>query len=145
MTNQLRNVNLVSEDDIDSLRAFLDGHGYRAFEIDGEAITDAETFFAEGVSSLPQDPPLSGRVNWDALRDSLWGGLDELGAGQVAFVWTHVDRMLEHGLGDLLIAVGCFTQLGFEVATKQHGISQPVSLLIFLLGKGDNFRPFGGG
>jgi hypothetical protein len=52
---------------------------FKVLELDGETITDAQSLFAEINRKLPLDPPLSGRVNWDALSDSLWGGLEKLG------------------------------------------------------------------
>ena len=141
----MRIVNLVNQESLEFLKRFLSQNSFRIFELDEHDIKDAQSFFIRSVSLFPQDPPLSGRVNWDAFLDSLRGGLDQLGEKRVAFVWTDAEKMLEHGLADLLIAVGCFEQLAADVATSEDGISKAVELLVFLVGKGDNFRPFGKG
>ncbi|PYS30269.1 MAG: hypothetical protein DMF75_16190, partial [Acidobacteria bacterium] len=101
-----------------------------------------QAFFIEAARILPQDPPLIGNINWDALTDSLWGGLAELGKERVALIWTNAQRMLEHGLQDLLIANGCFEHIASTMATTKYGISRPIMLVVFLVGEGNNFGPF---
>ena len=142
---KLRVVNFVSSNSIANVRQFLNQNGFSIFELDGHNVVDAQSFFPAAIRLFPQDPPLSGRVNWDAFLDSLWGGLDNLGEKRVAFIWTHAEKMLDHGLEDLFIAAECFQQLASDVATDKYGISQPLELLVFLVGEGRNFKAFDGG
>ncbi len=129
----------VSAQSLDALETVLREMDYKVFEIDGSRIEDAQTFFQIAKNILPLDPPTSGRVNWDALSDSVGGGLDLLGEPRVAFVWTRVERMLDHGLSDLLMASYCFRDVAISVHDPQTGISTIVDLLIFLVGEGNNF------
>jgi hypothetical protein len=142
---KLRVVNFVSSKSLANVRQFLNRNGFHIFELNGQNVADAQSFFSTVISSFPQDPPLSGRVNWDAFLDSLWGGLDSLGEKRVAFIWINVEKMLDHGLADLFIAAECFQQLASDVATDKYGISQPVELFVFLVGEGGNFKIFDGG
>lgn len=56
----------------------------------GGVINTQERFWAAVVASLPLDPPISlkhTRYNWDALDDSLFGGLLGLGVPAVDILW----------------------------------------------------------
>lgn len=145
MTDSLKNlptINFINIESIEILRTSLKKNGFRIFQLDGEDIVDAESFFKKIVRVVPQDPPLSGKCNWDAFTDSLWGGLDELAEENVAFIWTKAENMFEHGIPDLFTALDCFKELALSVANQEYGISKPVRLLIFLVGKGKNFKLF---
>ncbi len=130
----------VNAQSLNALKSMLQMMAYKVFEIDGSRIEDAQTFFQIAKKVLPLDPPISGRVNWDALSDSMWGGVDRLGEPRVAYVWTNVERMLDRGLYDLLMASSCFQDVAVSVHDPQHGISTVVDLLVFLVGEGNNFR-----
>jgi hypothetical protein len=138
----LRTVNCINTSCLSEVREFLRQNGFHLFELDGEQVRDAASFFHAVVRSLPLDPPLSGSVNWDAFIDSVWGGLDDLGEERVALVWIAAERMLEKGLPDLLIAVDCFQQLAASVRAPDTGISTPALMLVFLIGDGENFKQF---
>src|SRR6266404_6912964 len=137
---KFRVINCVSQEALARLRSFLNDNGFSIFELDGTKIDDAPSFFIESAKKLPQDPSLSGNVNWDAFIDSIWGGLAELGKERVAFIWTNDQRMLEHGLKDLLTANGCLEHIASTMNTTKYGISRPVKLLVFLVGEGNNFK-----
>ncbi len=140
---RLRVVNFVSSKSLANVRQFLKQYGFCVFELIGESIEDAQSFFAKAHNLFPQDPPLGSRVNWDAFLDSLRGGLANLEEKRVAFIWTNAEKMLGHGIADLFIAAECFQQLASDVATTEYGLSEPIELLIFLIGEGDNFKAFG--
>ncbi len=72
--------------------------GFQIIHLDGEEIVDRETFFARARRDLPLNPP-EVRWSWDALSDSLWNGIGELGEGRVAVVWSHADELLAHDAG----------------------------------------------
>ena len=51
-------------------------------------IASKEDFFDVARSVFPLNPPLArDHDNWDALRDSVWGGLDDLDATHVVVIW----------------------------------------------------------
>lgn len=47
-----------------------------------------QEFIANARKAFPLDPPLESNDNWDALSDSLWGGLDGCGAGKIFILWS---------------------------------------------------------
>ncbi len=49
-------------------------------------------FFAAARAGLPLDPPLMSSRSWDALSDSLGGGLIELGSARVVIHWPDADE-----------------------------------------------------
>ena len=136
---KLRIYNFVEDSYLNELKEELRQNEYYIYELNGKDITDARSLFAEIKKTLPQDPPLSGKVNWDAFLDSIWGGLDELGKEKVAIVWTNVENMLESSLPDLVTAIELFRDLALSVSNPDTRISVPVSLTIFLVGDGNNF------
>lgn len=118
------------------LQHFTDA-GFEVLWLDGSRIEDKRSFFAGVREQLPLDPPLRSEDRWDALFDSLWGGLGELEKPRVALVWTHCHRMLRRGLPDLLTAVDGLLALARDAARAGDG---PAEVRIVLVGEGDNFR-----
>jgi hypothetical protein len=145
MSDILKNlptINFVRQESLEILRDSLGKKGFRVFQMDGTDVKDARSFFKKIVNVFPQDPPLSGKCNWDAFTDSLWGGLDELAQERVAFIWTRVEKMFEFGIPDLFTAIECFKDVASSVSNPEYGISKPVELYIFLVGNGQNFKLF---
>jgi hypothetical protein len=134
-----RLISCVAQAGIAELQRRLGEEGYRVFVIDGREIKDASSFFVNSGKVLPQDPPLGSAPNWDSWLDSVWGGLDALGAARVALLWTDVDRMQDGGLPELLVAVECFLDLIERLSNPEMRITDSVSLRVFLLGNGRNF------
>ena len=53
-----------------------------------DGIDSKDQFFDAVVATFPLDPPLRRASDvWEALDDSLWGGLDSLPETQVAILW----------------------------------------------------------
>ena len=67
--------------------------GWRVFSLRGSTIDSRSVFFREVKASLPLDPPLAGDRSWDALSDSLWGGIDGLNDSRVLIVWEDASVM----------------------------------------------------
>jgi len=57
-------------------------------------IVDRASFFDALRATLPLDPPIQSARSWDALSDSLWGGLDALDADHVLIVWPNAAAMI---------------------------------------------------
>ncbi|SRR6266542_1030614 len=129
----------VNQGELASLRAMLITDGFRLFQLNGSNVHDRSTFLEEASRALPHEPGVEVVSKWDALVDSLWGGLAIEETSNVTFLWTDAQRMLEHGLPDLLTAVSCLEHLARQVATPSAGFPRAVRLITFLLGEGDNF------
>lgn len=113
----------------------------RIFELDGNVISDAESFFASIIATLPLDPPLSGKVNWDAFSDSLWYGMDGIAkiVPHIAIIWKNAENMMRHDFTAFQTAIACFEDVASTVATDEYGVEKPVKLRVFLLGQGTQF------
>ncbi|MGH3901191.1 MAG: hypothetical protein ACRDTA_23665 [Pseudonocardiaceae bacterium] len=78
--------------------------------------------------------------NWDALADYLWNGRYDLGHEQVALVWTDADQIVHGDLQDFLDGLRVLTGVADSVRQGASGSSPPITLLIFLVGDGPEFR-----
>jgi hypothetical protein len=88
-------------------------NGWRVFRLP-IGIASREAFF-EGVRrTLPLDPLLHTNRSWDALSDSLWGGIDGLADKKIAVVWSDAYGLLKDAPGDFAIA----TNILIDVATS---------------------------
>jgi len=132
-------VNCINQTALKELDTALQAWGFRVFTLHGDNITDKATFLAQVEKDLPLSAGLQPH-NWDALVDCLWGGLKELADPHVAIVWTHAQRLLDSDLQDFLIAVDSLTDVGRDVYSGV-GFAHEMSLYIFVVGEGSNFRP----
>jgi hypothetical protein len=139
---RLRFLNCFDQRDLFEIKSYLTQHGFFIFEIDGSTITDATTFYDTARKVLPSDPPFGPIVSWDGFVDSFFGGLNELKEPKVAVIWTHVEKMLLGSLRDLLDITNCLNDVAVQVISPSTGVSVPVSLVLFLVGEGENFPAF---
>jgi hypothetical protein len=70
----------------DEIISNLRSAGWPTYVISGGPGSKAE-FFEAVRASLPTDPPMGPRPNWDGLLDSVSNGLLDLNAERVAIVW----------------------------------------------------------
>lgn len=119
-------VNFVPEGEIeDALKEYElkgDPRARRVFTLthpSGAPITDERTFYDAVLHTFPLDPPLlqQKRCNWDALQDSLYGGLVNLEEELIDIVWPDVHAVasasiptLIEGIRFLLHATDHFTE-----------------------------------
>jgi len=67
----------VSPSEAERLRAEATAVGATVYLLSGDEIVDRDSFFDAVRATSPLDPPLAGYYNsWDALSDSIWGGLE---------------------------------------------------------------------
>jgi hypothetical protein len=66
----------------------LERRGWRVFVLPPD-VRDRAAFFAAIRVRLPLDPPLHSDRNWDAVADSLSGGLHLLPENKVAIIWPN--------------------------------------------------------
>jgi Barstar (barnase inhibitor) len=116
-----------------ALEAALRRHGYRLVQLDGREVRDAASFIQRAAIDLPMPAGVTPR-RWSGLVDALWQALSELEEPGIAIVWTDADRMLEGGLGDLLLAADCFTDVARQVYEARELVVK-----VFLVGDGINF------
>jgi hypothetical protein len=92
-------------------------------------IGDKTAFFEAVKAVLPLDPPLVGNRSWEALSDSVWGGLDGIDANRIAIVWPRVDLGESPDLETAMsVLEGVARSLGDAEAT--NGAVKEVSVVI---------------
>jgi hypothetical protein len=75
-------------------------------------ITAGFITLSEGVRGVfPLDPPLEGGPSWDALNDSLWGGLDSLKDDRIVIVWPDASHMRAYAPDEYAIATNVLAEL----------------------------------
>ncbi len=111
--------------------------GFRIVRFDGSGVINRETFFNQARRDLPLNPP-GVRWSWDALSDSLWNGISELGEERVAVVWLHADMLLTRDAGVLFEALEVFR----DVAITLYEPRERRDLVVVLVGTGPSFKPF---
>lgn len=139
---ELGAVSFVHRDELESVIDYCNNKKYRIFFIDGTQVITLADFFYWIKTTMPQDPPLSGRINFDALVDSLWGGLESSGESKIAVIWIDVNKFMdcEDNRFDLLCE--CFEELSTTLRLESYGVEQPVMLNVILLGQGEEFHSF---
>jgi hypothetical protein len=107
--------------------------GWVIYELDGTKISDRNDFYRMIASVIPMDPPLSGKGKWDALSDSLWGGLALSPDSKVLLIWKNAVVMARANPSDFETA----KDILFEVAeplSNQSNIQCGGRLVRVLLG-----------
>jgi hypothetical protein len=98
-------VKSVPAEAVSSFIADLQKDGYTIYQLD--PVFGASDFFSMVRERLPLDPPLSGRVNWNAFTDSLWNGIDSSGSAKNAIIWHNPRRMADNEPDAYREAVEC--------------------------------------
>jgi hypothetical protein len=106
---------------------------YYAISLDGTKITNSEFFIKEIMLKFPLDPTLSGKVNYDALTDSMWGGLDLLKKNKVVLKWDSYNSIVQNNIQDFIRLMICLNRVSLEVATREFNIDVPVDFRILLV------------
>jgi hypothetical protein len=95
-------------------------------------IKDKRAFF-EGVrKSLPLDPPIVSDRSWDALSDSLCGGLDSVDASGIAIIWPGSAEMAEAQPEDFEIAKSILSDLTESLADAVATVGNVKQIVVVL-------------
>lgn len=120
-------VNYVAGEDRDALLRLLAADGYRTLELDGESVHDRSSFLRATGGLLGGDAA----EGWEELRDRLRERVAL--HSRSCLVWTDADRMLDHGLADLVAALDALAGISRTLYARD------LVFLTFLLGAGANF------
>jgi hypothetical protein len=93
----------------------LNALGYRIFRLP-ECISSRSEFFAAIRSILPLDPPMQSDRSWDALSDSLWGGLDALPETRIVLLWPDSATLKSAAPSDFRLAVDVLADVSKTLA-----------------------------
>ncbi|MCA7993372.1 barstar family protein [Burkholderia cepacia] len=82
-------------------------------------------------SNCPLDPPLHSNRSWDALADSLWSGLGEVGNERIVIFWPNSDRMRAVDPDTFAVATAVLRDLCISLADPKITVSRTKTLLVF--------------
>ena len=126
-------VHLAVGRNVDEVRGELDSTRWTVLVLP-PGITDKASFFDAVCAACPLDPPLMRvRLVWDALSDSLWGGLDALEADKVALLWPESGTMEKRSPSDYAIAREVMSSVTISLADTKATVGQPTLVTVVLL------------
>ncbi|AJC52623.1 barstar family protein [Streptomyces sp. 769] len=122
----------VSSADVPGILDEAARQGVPVFTLSTAGRTDKEAFFKAVRETLPLDPPLGTfRKVWDALSDSLWGGLDELKSPRVVIVWPDA-RPVAGAEGDFWIALDILRNVAESLAEVRYTGGRPTQVSVYV-------------
>ncbi|MCX3287233.1 barstar family protein [Streptomyces sp. NEAU-H22] len=121
----------VSGADIPGILDEAARQGVPVFTLSTAGRTDKEAFFGAVRRTLPLDPPLGPRMVWDALSDSVWGGLHELRSPRVVIVWPDA-RPVAGAEGDFWIALSILRDVAESLAEARHTSGRPTQVSVYI-------------
>jgi len=108
--------------------------GWRVYTLDGSKVYDARSFFEQVKVKLPLDPPLGIGYVWDALADSLWGGLDALETSRIAIGWDYAAQTRRVNSKDFEMAVQVLGDVAQQLADENITVGRPKIVAIVVPG-----------
>jgi hypothetical protein len=136
-------VHCFSADSAPRARAELLSQGFTVFDLPGEKIQDKRSLFEHISRILPSDGRAPGPgLSWDALVDSLCGGIEERSLPAVGVLWHSAEIALEGNLQLLLDAVQALSDAADNLQHVVSNLGRPTILRLFLIGEGPNFPNF---
>lgn len=93
-------------------------------------IEDRAGLFAAIRKNVPLDPVLASNSNWDALSDSLWGGLDSHSANRFVLIWPNAGLLAERCPRSFATAIEVFTGVAETLADPELTVGAPTALVV---------------
>jgi len=121
----------IADFDVENGVRELINRGYRAFLLPS-GIKDKRAFFDGIRTTLPLDPPIVSYRSWDALSDSVWGGLYSVDAGSIAIIWPGSAEMAEAQPKDFRIAKSILSDLTESLADAQFTVGNTKQVVVVL-------------
>lgn len=121
-------INFLENEEI----SFLEGNDRisSVFHLEGE-ILDGQTFYQAARKCLPQDPLLlSDKLKWDALADSLWGGIFNLEKSSVLIIWRKYLKMKENDKRSYIIACEILESMAATLNDPKYCAGRTTQLFI---------------
>ncbi|MEU4152603.1 barstar family protein [Streptomyces sp. NPDC026659] len=125
-----RGLHEVSGADLPGILDEAARQGIPVFTLSTAGRTDKETFFGAVRETLPLEPPLGTfRMVWDALADSVWGGLHELKSPSVVIVWPDA-RPVAGAEGDFRTALSILRDVAASLAEARDTGGRPTQVSV---------------
>jgi hypothetical protein len=123
----------VTRDELAALVTAERGRGTAILTLTTGAGADKAALFQAAREMLPLDPPLGTyRDVWDALVDSLFGGIDGLEVPRVVLAWPDADEMRRAHPADAREAEGVLTSVAKTLAEPRYTVNRPTAFRVYL-------------
>jgi|SRR5215475_4721081 len=121
----------VQDLDIERLTSEATSAGFKVFVLK-PGIDTRESFFESIREAIPLDPPIVGTQSWDALSDSLWGGLYSVDQDRILIVWPKSTAMAAMSQEDHQIAIDVLNDVVTSLADRESTQERPKSVTVLL-------------
>jgi hypothetical protein len=89
-------------------------------------------FFDAVRASLPLDPPLIGSKSWDALSDSIWGGIDGIDAPVLLITWTGAADLRRTAPEEFAVAMSVLRNLSASLGKWEDTDGEPKQVCVYV-------------
>lgn len=119
--------------DLKKIIEALLSNGWIIFFLRGKIIFDRNSFFNAIKATLPLDPPIVGSHSWDALSDSIWGGIDSIVENKIVIIWENTEVMQIHANEDYNIAIELLDDIAKSLNNDKatDGETKQVGIIIY--------------
>lgn len=106
--------------------------GAAIFSLSTHGAATLADFFDAVRANLPLDPPVVGSTSWDALSDSLWEGIHEVGAAIVLITWTGAADLQRASPKDYETAMSVFRDLISTLGNETYTAGEPQEVCVYV-------------
>jgi hypothetical protein len=96
-------------------------------------VRNRDTFFEAVRQRFPLDPPVHTNYSWEALKDSLWSGIDALDIARVVIVWPNWRVMAEAAPRDYEIAASVWEDLAEQLHDDDATVGRAKHVAVVLV------------
>ena len=111
--------------------------GFRLFVMDAPA--SPSDFFLRATTNFPLNPPINGfgsgeGINWDALTDSIWGGLDACPETKIALVVRDIRALRDTDEAGFSDAIESMLDPAVQVSESKFNDEHVTSVILVVVG-----------
>jgi hypothetical protein len=121
----------VRDLDVEAITREAAPSGFRVFVLPSR-IDSRESFFDAVREILPMDPPLLASRSWDALSDSLWGGLYSIDEDRILIVWPNSGALATSAAKEYETALSVLKDLITTLADNETTQQRPKSISVIV-------------
>jgi hypothetical protein len=117
-------VSWVTNCELAQVREKALSNGATVFDLE-PAATTREAIFEAVRSSMPLDPPIISSRSWDALSDSVWGGLHALDSRNILITWARASEFRDAAPAEFDITSGILSGVAEQLLSWEVTYGEP--------------------
>jgi hypothetical protein len=125
-------VSLVDEAEATEIAKALEREGIPVYQITTGERSDRQAVFDAVRATLPLDPPLLGSHSWDALYDSLWGGIHALHIDRVALIWPDATYLSDNNPEEFKLAITVLKDTAELLLDESATVDDPTIVHVYV-------------